>query len=115
AADGNSSGRVDIADYVLWRDALHRDLPLVGDFDLNRSVDAQDYNLWSRSFGSTNNLAADANSSGRVDITDYVLWRNHLGQGAVSTAAEVNAVPEPSLVGLAMGMLLAGLATARRR
>ena len=68
---------------------------LPGDFDRNGRVDAADYSLWRSQFGSTSELAADGNGNGVVDAADYVAWRRHFGTAANSLAAKPQSIPEP--------------------
>src|SRR4029077_10880406 len=69
--------------------------PLAGDYDVNGKVDAADYSVWRQQFG--NGVAADSgadgNGSGIVDAADYTIWRDHFGAGA---AAATSTVPKPS-------------------
>jgi hypothetical protein len=66
--DFNHDGKVDMADYVVWRNMQNQ---------------------------SGSNLAADADLNGRVDAADYAVWRLHFGQTSGSGAGAA-AVPEPA-------------------
>lgn len=70
--DYNGDGRVDAADYVVWRDA---------------SVLGTD-------------LAADGNEDGAVDQLDYAVWRDAYGNAASATATPEPAAAWLLLVGL---------------
>jgi hypothetical protein len=72
--------------------------PLTGDFNHDGRVDAADYTLWRHSLGSTTNLSADANINGVVDNADYNLWRANFGRtagGGAGVGANAT-VPEPA-------------------
>ena len=76
---------------------LNLNAPLTGDFNGDGRVDSADYTLWRDSLGSTSNLAADANLNGVVDQGDYALWKKNFGAvgGAGAGARSLSAVPEP--------------------
>ncbi len=75
SADGNCDGRVDAADYTVWRDNLGL---VAGDYDGNGSLDEADYASWKSSFGQTvtPGTGADGNGDGTVDAADYTYWRD---------------------------------------
>lgn len=83
--DYNGDGRVDAADYTIWRDAIDR--------------------------GSVN-LAADGNRDGQITEADYEVWRdNFRGQALTSTSA-ATAIPEPATLAM---LCLGGLTLLTRR
>jgi hypothetical protein len=89
AGDFNDDGRVDAADYTVWRDNLGTDHILGGHGDEN---------------GDSLNV---------VDMDDYTLWKANFGWVAPASPALASAVPEPGTLGmLAAGSL--GLALWRR-
>ncbi|MCA9189125.1 MAG: dockerin type I repeat-containing protein [Pirellulaceae bacterium] len=67
---------------------------LPGDYNNNGRVDAADYTVWKDSFGSTASLAADGNGNGRIDAADYTVWKDNFGRSADSVSGE--SVPEPT-------------------
>ena len=75
-------------------------VPLTGDFDHNGKVDAADYILWRQTLGSTTDSRADANFNGIVDAADYQLWRSNFGSTSTSGGASLDLaqVPEPTAV-----------------
>ncbi|QDU54835.1 dockerin type I repeat-containing protein [Aeoliella mucimassa] len=85
-----------------------------GDFNGDGKVDLADYTVWRDSLGSELEYEADANDDGMIDSDDYSVWRTNYGRGIADNAAAVNAVPEPSA--LAMVLLGgAALLTLRHR
>ncbi|QDU55823.1 PEP-CTERM sorting domain-containing protein [Aeoliella mucimassa] len=96
-ADFNNDGRVDLADYTVWRDNLGAD-------------------------ESTGVLNGNGTNDGLVDSADYDLWKANFGNSTftgdpiVPSTAPLStaAVPEPGTLGmLAAGSL--GIAALRRR
>lgn len=86
--------------------------PLVpGDYNLDGKVDTADYDVWRAGFGDSTEtqplIRGDGNADGIVDAADYVIWRDHVGlewSGLGAGSVNQMAVPEPaawSLVGLA--------------
>ncbi len=70
-----------------------------GDYNSDGRVDAADYTVWRDSLGSQTKLAADGNGNRVIDVEDYQLWRSNFGksQGAAATVGTTAAVvPEPS-------------------
>jgi hypothetical protein len=68
---------------------------LPGDFNHDGKVDGADYVVWRKFEGSTgNDLAADANEDNIVDAKDYGLWSSNFGRTNLSGAG--SAVPEPT-------------------
>jgi hypothetical protein len=75
---------------------------LRADFNQDGRVDAADYTIWRDNSGSTANepwSLGDADGDGDTDETDYLLWRQQYGRSlADSSPASTTqeAVPEPS-------------------
>jgi mannan endo-1,4-beta-mannosidase len=87
-----------------WRNAA----PIAGDFNGDGSVDAADYVVWRKLMDQTaTNFAADGDLNGRVDGGDYAIWRSQFGMAGVAAASGTLPVPEPSAVGLALGLTCA--------
>jgi hypothetical protein len=55
---------------------------LAGDYNLDGRVDAADFPVWKETEGSTTDLRADGNGDGRVDAADHELWKAHFGTSA---------------------------------
>jgi hypothetical protein len=91
AGDYNNNGRVDAADYVVWRETLNR---------------------------TGAGLPADGNGDGRVDAIDYNMWRQRFARPSGAALGAVLNVPEPgtSLIVIAVaGLLMNHLSRAPRR
>lgn len=90
SGDYNGNGRVDAADYVVWRKTLNQSASPAGS-------------------------GADGSANGMIDNADYNYWRTRFGNavpGLAAGAAANTAVPEPATIILA---LLAMLLTSVRR
>jgi T5SS/PEP-CTERM-associated repeat protein len=74
---------------------------LPGDYNQNGRVDAADYVLWRNTLSQAGvGLAADGNGNGQIDSGDYNIWRAHFGQSAGNGALTGGSVPEPSTLAL---------------
>jgi hypothetical protein len=87
---------------------------LPGDFNGDGRVDAADYTVWRNSLGQEGKgLAADGIRNGIVDEADYWLWKHNFGRVADGALLGGNSqVPEPRSFLLA-GLALAALVAAR--
>jgi hypothetical protein len=100
--DYNSNGRVDAADYVLWR----KGGPLANEVDTPGTVNAADYTEWRARFGNF--------SVGDVRATDFYVRSIEIVDGAGSGGGN-GAVPEPgTFTYLVIGTAGALLGTWRR-
>jgi hypothetical protein len=91
---------------------------IAGDYNRNGRVDAADYVLWRKTDGQTGTgLPADGNDDGMVDNADYQLWRMNFGSDAaagLAAALSAAAVPEPATAAL-LCLAWIGATFARRR
>ncbi len=97
------------------QDFLNATETLSGDYNRDGRVDAADYTVWRDSLGTANPLA-DGDANGTVDTADYSIWRVNFGrtqtlpsQGSISTGT----VPEPGAVAIGLGGLGALLISRR--
>jgi hypothetical protein len=67
---------------------------LPGDFNRDGRVDTADYTVWRKQLGQTGNIAADANEDNVVDIKDYNLWRSNFGRTDSAGIGASATVPE---------------------
>lgn len=89
-----------LAFYEAW--APHVD----GDFTFDGKVDAADYLVWRKTAGQTGfGLFADANYDRVVDDADYLIWRTHLGEqvSAPGAGTSNSPIPEPTSAALLFG------------
>jgi hypothetical protein len=90
---------------------------LDGDFNEDGKVDAADYVIWRKNEGTTNVLPNDGGIGGTVGSAHFNLWRMNFGNpmpGGGSGNAS-GAVPEPTALGLVITALLLAGASRRRR
>jgi len=83
--------RIDIGAYELQEELNPSTLPHcpAGDYNRNGKVDAADYNIWRESFGLTLTIAysrGDGDGDFDVDFDDYRIWATHFGQECGSGA-----------------------------
>lgn len=74
---------------------------LLGDYNLNGKVDSADYVVWRNTLGQTGTgLAADGDFNNVIDAGDFAVFRGHFGETAgMRTGAASNVVvPEPASV-----------------
>jgi len=97
---------------------IFNDTPVIvtPDFDSDLDVDGADFLIWQRGFGTGTTFGSgDANGSMTVDGTDLALWQSDYGQPVVSAVAAVQAVPEPTSLGLLLLGVLSFAARAVRQ
>jgi hypothetical protein len=100
--------------FVDFDDLPSIDVPMFAAADFNNSgaVDGADLTAWQGGFGTgTTKAQGDADADGDVDGGDFLVWQRELGTVTAVTAA--GAVPEPT--GLALGVMVLGLAGFARR
>lgn len=101
--DLNVDGVVDVTDAQLLITGFARSV--AGDFNLDGRVDIADYTVW-RDNRDTDGLVADADFDGVVDEDDYQIWVSAFGfeRGAVSGVA-IPEPATLGLIGIACGLL----------
>lgn len=77
----------------------------LADFNTDGKVDSADYTLWRDTMGSTTSLAADGSGDGVVGHADYYLWKAHFGRSA--NVGPLAQVPEPSTLCILLLTLIA--------
>jgi hypothetical protein len=83
---------------------IHTITPITpGDFTLDGKINAADYSLWRSTFGPTGVSEADWDRNGSVDAADYVVWRKNAGAASVSNP--VATVPEPASAPLVLVLM----------
>lgn len=82
---------------------------VAGDFNSNGKVDAADYTVYRNSIGlmSLNNRGAGI--TGPVGPADYAFWKSHFGEGMGSGATAGAAIPEPISLCQVLGLVAIGL------
>jgi hypothetical protein len=88
-----------------------------GDYNNNGRVDAADYVVWRKRLGQNVTIPNDA-TPGSVTTSDYTVWRNNFGKtpsGGAGSAALAVAAPEPTSAALALVAILVACAPRRPR
>jgi hypothetical protein len=78
---------------------------LTGDYNNNGTVDAGDYDVFRKSVGTSNALPNDP-IGGTIGPAQYTQWRSNFGKPPGS-GLSINAVPEPTALGLILTGMLA--------
>jgi glucose/arabinose dehydrogenase len=86
---------------------------IAGDYDADGKVDDADYAVWKADFGSTEKLDADGNGDAVVDAADYTIWRDNFGS-SVDDPIDGTPIPEPALLCLICSAACAELGRRRR-
>jgi autotransporter-associated beta strand protein len=90
---------------------------LIGDYNNDGKVDAADYTVWRDNLGGPGSVLGanrDPLNGGAVSTADYASWKANFGQGAGSGSFGSAAVPEPTSFVL-FAMALVGAACSRSR
>jgi hypothetical protein len=115
---GSSVASLDVAAVPWVETRVDTLIGLPGDYNQDGRVDAADYVVWRETLGSPTLLVADGNMNGVVDVGDYGVWRANFGTVAAGTGSAMAvhaAVPEPSVAVLLITVLVCGMGECRRR
>ena len=74
-----NNGELDGSEMLEAAADINRDALLPGDYNHDDRVDMADYVLWRDTMNSTSLLAADGSKNGVVDAADYNVWRSNFG------------------------------------
>ena len=92
---------------------------VAGDYDRNGKVDAADYTLWKSSLGTSTQLLADGDGDGTVEMDDFQVWKANFGKTgpAAGSGSLLKApIPEPDgLILCALATLIVKMKAERRR
>ncbi len=90
---------------------------LPGDFNRDGRVDAADFLVWRNSLGSEVNplTVADADGDGIVTTLDYNIWKEHFGLTLGGTSLVAAQVPEPAALCLIAALLPLTMVARRQR
>jgi hypothetical protein len=69
---------------------------LTGDYNSDGKVDAADYTVWRDTLTSATDLRADGNGNLVVDAGDYLEWKNNFGAAQGAGSGGQAAIPEPA-------------------
>jgi hypothetical protein len=111
---------VDTSAVFVW-DGKLSSLAVAGDYDGNGKVDAADYTLWRDTLGSTSDMRANGDNSGAstgvIDQADYTFWKTHFGSTPFSDigVGSLTAVPEPTFPSLGFWIIATAVGMGRQR
>jgi hypothetical protein len=111
-----NNGELDGSEMLEAAADINRDALLPGDYNHDDRVDMADYVLWRDTMNSTSLLAADGSKNGVVDAADYNVWRSNFGLSfpAGGSGLGSGSVPEPTTV-VMMTIATLGFCAARSR
>jgi sugar lactone lactonase YvrE len=91
-------------------------LEIVGDYNGNGRVDTADYTVWRDMLGSVviRGTGADGNYDSNVDMADYSLWRMNFGAVIPASAVTSTVIPEPATPAF-LGQIVFGVLILRVR
>jgi hypothetical protein len=96
--------------------------PITGDYNSDGKVDSADYLVWRKTIGSTTDLRANGANTGAsalvIDAADLLAWKNNFGnQAAGGGGGSQAAVPEPGtwLLSLWIAVMMSHAKAARRK
>lgn len=94
---------------------LGNDGAIPGDFNRDGRVDAADYLLWKKTNGSVVPLysGADANGNARIDDGDIALWRTNFGRTVAGSGGQVPE-PEALVISWVLAVLVSAYRRGRR-
>jgi pectate lyase len=113
--DMNGNGYTDLEDYLNFLVVPIEDPLLAGDYNNDGKVDAADYTVWRDALHSGGALLNETASLGIVDGDDYDAWKANFGATAELDAGAAVAVPEPAAIWLFISAGVALVCRARTR
>jgi hypothetical protein len=77
---------------------LYTDVRLPGDYNDDGKVDAADYPIWRDTLGQpvAPGSAADGDRDGTITMADYDVWKSNFGRALTSGGGSIASVPEPA-------------------
>lgn len=87
--------------------------PLAGDYNNDGKVDAADYVVWRNNFGAPAGTLPNDVDGGTIDVAQYTTWKTHYGESREGALEAVGreSVPEPPFF-VCTSLLVVGLALA---
>jgi PEP-CTERM motif len=90
---------------------------LLGDYNNNGKIDAADYSVWRDALAAGSTSLTNDSTPGIVNESDFTYWRNHYGEMAMGGGASrgAAAIPEPGTAILVAAAVLCCFGCRRRR